>query len=226
MGRRVWRLIMLLTLASLRRQALVASVAKPCPPASCFVAPTRLPRPRGLHGAPMPIRPLGLRAPTGPVLAAAHAAAHAAAAGPRAAPPRAVPPPLAALRMDSEVEPLGDGRASHFFASLTPNRTPESAIGSTRLRLDRSMTLLEQHLVYSRLPDQPKEYVQDRMRVHGEDIATLLQSERTHIFICGLKGMEAGVDEALADVCRGHGLDWSAIKPAMREGGRYHVETY
>jgi len=151
MGRWAWRLIMLLTLASLRRQALVASVAKARPPASCFVAPAWLPRPRGLHGAPMPIRPLGLRTPTGPVLAAAHAAARTAAAGRRAAPPRAAPPPLAALRMDSEVEPLSDGQASHFFASLTPNRAPASAIGSTRLRLDRSMTLLEQHLAEEQL---------------------------------------------------------------------------
>lgn len=87
-------------------------------------------------------------------------------------------------------------------------------------------TLLEQHLVYSRLPDTPKEYVQDRMRKHADELSRLLESDRTHIFICGLKGMESGVDEALADVCRAHSLAWSEIKPRMREQGRYHVETY
>lgn len=86
--------------------------------------------------------------------------------------------------------------------------------------------LLEKHLVYSRLPGQPKEYVQDRMRKHGPELVTLLKSASTHVFICGLRGMEAGVDEALADICRAERLDWSALKPDMRGSGRYHVETY
>jgi benzoyl-CoA 2,3-dioxygenase component A len=38
--------------------------------------------------------------------------------------------------------------------------------------------------------------------------------------------METGVDEAFADVCRGAAIDWAALKSAMREAGRYHVETY
>jgi benzoyl-CoA 2,3-dioxygenase component A len=38
--------------------------------------------------------------------------------------------------------------------------------------------------------------------------------------------MESGVDEAFADVCRGASADWAALKAAMRDGGRYHVETY
>ena len=52
------------------------------------------------------------------------------------------------------------------------------------------------------------------------------RSPSTHIYICGLKGMESGVDEAFADVCRHAGLDWAALKPEMRASGRYHVETY
>jgi benzoyl-CoA 2,3-dioxygenase component A len=38
--------------------------------------------------------------------------------------------------------------------------------------------------------------------------------------------MESGVDEAFADVCRDASIDWVAMKPTMRESGRYHVETY
>src|SRR5829696_3408468 len=49
---------------------------------------------------------------------------------------------------------------------------------------------------------------------------------KSHIYICGLKGMESGVDEAFADICRHAGIDWAALKPQMRGGGRYHVETY
>jgi benzoyl-CoA 2,3-dioxygenase component A len=38
--------------------------------------------------------------------------------------------------------------------------------------------------------------------------------------------METGVDAALADVCKEHALEWSALRNAMRSSGRYHVETY
>ncbi len=86
--------------------------------------------------------------------------------------------------------------------------------------------ILDQELVYSRVDGQPKEYVQDRLRRRSDDIAALLQSDRTHVYVCGLKGMETGVDEALADISREHGLDWSALRAEMRAGGRYHVETY
>ena len=58
------------------------------------------------------------------------------------------------------------------------------------------------------------------------EIEMLLKCEQTYIYICGLKGMEAGVDAALADICSGADLDWARLKPEMRTNGRYHVETY
>jgi benzoyl-CoA 2,3-dioxygenase component A len=68
--------------------------------------------------------------------------------------------------------------------------------------------------------------VQDRMRVEDSRVAELLRSSATHVFICGLKGMEGGVDAALADIGSAHGIDWTSLKPQMRAEGRYHVETY
>jgi benzoyl-CoA 2,3-dioxygenase component A len=38
--------------------------------------------------------------------------------------------------------------------------------------------------------------------------------------------MEAGVDEAFAEVCRRHGFDWANLLPELRAQARYHVETY
>jgi len=73
---------------------------------------------------------------------------------------------------------------------------------------------------------KPQEYVQDRLRTRAGDIAGLLQDVNSHIFVCGLKGMEAGVAEALADICRLNGLDWTAVHAAMLRTGRFHVETY
>ena len=113
------------------------------------------------------------------------------------------------------------GKLVMYFGARTPEELPY--FGPLQ---KVPASLLEKHLVYSRLPGQPKEYVQDRMRKHGPSLAKLMQSPATHVFICGLRGMEAGVDEALADICRAEGLDWSALKPNMRSSGRYHVETY
>ena len=113
------------------------------------------------------------------------------------------------------------GKLVMYMGARTPEELPY--FGPLQKVPER---LLEKHLVYSRLPGLPKEYVQDRMRKHGPALAQLIKSPATHVFICGLRGMEAGVDEALADICRSEGLDWTALKPDMRGNGRYHVETY
>ena len=113
------------------------------------------------------------------------------------------------------------GKLVMFMGARTPEELPYFG------PLQKVPTsLLEKHLVFSRIPGAEKEYVQDRIRTESNTVATLLTNPATHIFICGLKGMEAGVEEALADVCRRQGEDWSKLKPAMRASGRYHVETY
>jgi benzoyl-CoA 2,3-dioxygenase component A len=113
------------------------------------------------------------------------------------------------------------GRMIMFFGARTPEELPY--FGPLQ---KVPASLLEKHLVFSRVAGAPKEYVQDRMRVEHATLAGLVGQPTTHIYICGLKGMEAGVEEALADICRKHDQDWSQIKPVMRAGGRYHVETY
>ena len=79
---------------------------------------------------------------------------------------------------------------------------------------------------YSRVEGQPKTYVQDLMRREEKLVSGLLASDATHVYICGLKGMEQGVDSALDDICRSNGVAWAELRGKMREGGRYHVETY
>jgi benzoyl-CoA 2,3-epoxidase subunit A len=117
--------------------------------------------------------------------------------------------------------PGAPGKFLMFFGARTPEELPYFG------PLQKVPTsLLEKHLVYSRIAGTEKEYVQDRIRKESATVATLLASPATHIFICGLKGMEAGVEEALADVCRKTNQDWAKLKPEMRAGGRYHVETY
>ena len=114
-----------------------------------------------------------------------------------------------------------NGKAIMFFGARTPQELPY--FGPLQ-KVPNS--LLEKHLVFSRIPGADKEYVQDRMRVEAGTVAGLLASPQTHMFICGLKGMETGVEEALADICRKNGMDWAKLKPEMRGQGRFHVETY
>lgn len=117
--------------------------------------------------------------------------------------------------------PDAAGKLVMFFGARTPEELPY--FGPLQ---KVPASVLEQHLVYSRVAGRPKEYVQDRMRAQGDRVAELLRKPLTHVFICGLRGMETGVDEALADICRAHGLSWAELKPEMRTSGRYHVETY
>ena len=117
--------------------------------------------------------------------------------------------------------PGAPGEMVMFFGARTPEELPY--FGPLQKVPDM---LLEKHLVFSRLPGQSKEYVQDRMRSKSERVAALLKSEQSHVFICGLKGMEEGIEQAFVDICSAHRLDWAVLKPSMRATGRYHVETY
>jgi benzoyl-CoA 2,3-dioxygenase component A len=69
--------------------------------------------------------------------------------------------------------------------------------------------------------------VQDLLRERGADVARLLKDENTYVYLCGLKGMEKGVEEAFTALCQANGLDWrQRCARRMLQQGRYHVETY
>ena len=108
-----------------------------------------------------------------------------------------------------------------FFGARTPESLPY--FGPLGKMPDK---LLQKHLVFSRLPGQAKEYVQDRMRSEEEIVAEMLQDSNTYIYICGLKEMEQGVEEAFTNIAESIGQPWQVLRDAMREDGRYHVETY
>ena len=86
--------------------------------------------------------------------------------------------------------------------------------------------LLKKHLVFSRVEGQPKRYVQDKLREEQEAVAELLGDPNAHLYVCGLRAMEQGVEEALGNITEAVGLPWTALRDAMRAEGRYHVETY
>lgn len=85
---------------------------------------------------------------------------------------------------------------------------------------------MAKHFAFSRQEGEPKHYVQDKLREQAEQVSALLRDPKGHIYICGLKAMEQGVEEALKDIARGIGLNWGDLRDKMRGDGRYHVETY
>ncbi len=106
-----------------------------------------------------------------------------------------------------------------FFGARTPESLPY--FGPLKKVPE---TLLEKHLVYSRAGE--KEYVQDRLVKEEEKIAELIGDPDTHIYICGLRGMEEGVEKAFTNIAESTGQQWDALRDTMRREGRYHVETY
>jgi len=82
------------------------------------------------------------------------------------------------------------------------------------------------NLAFSRTPDAPKRYVQDLMRERSGEVAELLASADTHVYVCGLKSMEEGVLAALRAVCEQQGDDWGARWREPKAQGRLHFETY
>jgi benzoyl-CoA 2,3-dioxygenase component A len=113
-----------------------------------------------------------------------------------------------------------DGKMMLFFGARKPEELPYFG---PLLKLPPA--LIDMHLAFSRLPDQPRTYVQDKMRHAAGAVAQLLRGD-TYIYICGLKGMETGVMEALREICNAHALDWPALHAQMVGQGRFHVETY
>jgi ferredoxin--NADP+ reductase len=69
-------------------------------------------------------------------------------------------------------------------------------------------------------------YIQDRVLEHADEIFALIENPKTHVYMCGLKGMEPGIDEAMTTAAAAKGLDWSALRPQLKKAERWHVETY
>ena len=74
--------------------------------------------------------------------------------------------------------------------------------------------------------DGGRMYIQHRVAEYADELWKLIQQEKTHTYICGLKGMEGGIDEALSAAAAKDGIEWSDYQRQMKRAGRWHVETY
>lgn len=71
-----------------------------------------------------------------------------------------------------------------------------------------------------------KMYLQTRMKEYEEELYELFQKENTYVYMCGLKGMESGIDEFMSKRFEADGLDWKAYRKQMKKDKRWEVEVY
>jgi benzoyl-CoA 2,3-dioxygenase component A len=108
-----------------------------------------------------------------------------------------------------------------FFGARVPQELPYFG---PLLKLPKDF--IDTNFAFSRVAGEPKVYVQDRIRERADKVARMLQDDNCYIYVCGVKGMEAGVVDAFRDVCRMHRIEWDALLPALLARNRLHVETY
>jgi ferredoxin--NADP+ reductase len=68
-------------------------------------------------------------------------------------------------------------------------------------------------------------YIQDRVAEHADELWKLIK-EGAHTYICGLRGMEDGIDAALTAAAAKEDVVWSDYQKELKKAHRWHVETY
>jgi benzoyl-CoA 2,3-dioxygenase component A len=114
-----------------------------------------------------------------------------------------------------------DGDLMLFFGARTPQELPYFG---PLMSLPKEF--IDVNLAFSRVPGEPKHYVQDRIRERADAVARLLLERDGYVYVCGIKGMETGVEEAFRDVCRHSGVEWDELRASLLDQGRLHIETY
>lgn len=74
--------------------------------------------------------------------------------------------------------------------------------------------------------DGKRLYVQHRVAEHAATILAMLKDPQTYFYICGLRGMETGILEALSTQAQAEGLDWDAFFADLKAQHRWRVEVY
>ncbi|MBE7438649.1 MAG: ferredoxin--NADP(+) reductase [Spirochaetales bacterium] len=82
------------------------------------------------------------------------------------------------------------------------------------------------HLALSRVDPHRKIYVQDRLLEEGQRIRQAVERGQAAFYICGLKGMEAGIEESLSRIMEGSEHPWAEWKARLKKSGRWNLEVY
>ncbi|XP_055982486.1 nitric oxide synthase, inducible [Sorex fumeus] len=130
---------------------------------------------------------------------------------------------------EAEHKGLQGGRLTLVFGCRHPDQ--DHLYREEMLEMVRKGVLHEVHTAYSRLPGQPKVYVQDvlRQRLAGEVLRVLLE-ERGHIYVCGDVRMARDVGLTLRQLVAGAlGLSEEQVEDyffQLKSQERYHEDIF
>ncbi|CAK8540009.1 unnamed protein product [Lathyrus sativus] len=71
-----------------------------------------------------------------------------------------------------------------------------------------------------------KMYIQTRMAQYAEELWELLKKDNTFVYMCGLKGMEKGIDDIMVSLAAKDGIDWTEYKRTLKKAEQWNVEVY
>lgn len=74
--------------------------------------------------------------------------------------------------------------------------------------------------------DGGKMYVQSRVIEYADEIFEMLQKPKTHLYMCGLKGMEPPINETFTEEAKKRGIEWDNFRKQMKKDDRLHIEVY
>jgi ferredoxin--NADP+ reductase len=74
--------------------------------------------------------------------------------------------------------------------------------------------------------DGGKVYVQSRVSEYADELFELIQKPNTHVYMCGLKGMEPPISETFTAEAEKRGMKWDELRKQMKKEERWHVEVY
>ncbi|MDY6785282.1 MAG: phycobilisome linker polypeptide [Cyanobacteriota bacterium] len=75
-------------------------------------------------------------------------------------------------------------------------------------------------------PDGSKMYVQSRVVEYADELFEMLQNPKTHVYMCGLKGMEPPINETFTQEAEKRSMNWDEFRKQMKKDDRWHVEVY
>ncbi|XLT10190.1 hypothetical protein HN51_055983, partial [Arachis hypogaea] len=53
-----------------------------------------------------------------------------------------------------------------------------------------------------------------------------LKKDNTFVYMCGLKGMEKGIDDIMVSLAARDGIDWTEYKRQLKKAEQWNVEVY
>jgi len=120
-----------------------------------------------------------------------------------------------------------EGLAWLFFGcAYTPNILYKEELEELQAKFPDNFRLTYAISREQKNPQGGKMYIQDRIAEHADALWDLVQKPNTHTYICGLKGMEGGIDQGMSGAAGKFDVNWADYQKQLKKDGRWHVETY